>query len=136
MSANTEKPSTPTTSTADPKSITDLWASYKNGGADALTALDEIKLALHQKLNDNPQAAALVASQIIGESAEGSDSENMAVDVFKRAAACVELQNPMTLVNMFHGCGQRMKPEQAERITREARSFLGQISNTAPRIKH
>lgn len=105
--------------------ISELWAAYKAGGADALT---DIKQALNLKLRDNPAAAALVASQIIGESKKGSPSENMAADIFKRAVACVQLKNPMTLVNMFHGCGQRMNPEQAERITREARLFLGQIS--------
>ena len=115
--------------TAPEKPISDLWAAYKAGQTEAL---GEIKTVLHLKLRDNPQAAALVASQIIGESTKGSESENMAADVFKRAAACAQLQNPMSLVNMFHGCGQRMTPEQADRITGEARTFLGQISRSAP----
>lgn len=114
------------------KDITDLWAAYKSGGADSLNALNEIKVALSDQIHDNPQAAALVASQIIGESAKDSDSERMAADIFKRAAACVQLKNPVTLINMFSGCAQRMKPEQAERITQEARLFLGQISHGTP----
>ena len=114
------------------KEITELWAAYKAGGADSLTALDQIKVALCEKIHENPQAAALVASQIIGESEKNSESERMAADIFKRAAACVQLKNPMTLINMFSGCTQRMKPEQANRITHEARLFLGQISHGAP----
>ena len=114
----------------DPQTpISELWATYKAGGAEALT---DIEHALNIELLNNPTAAALVASQIIGESEKDSPSENMAADIFKRAAACVQLKNPMTLVNMFHGCSQRMNPEQAERITREARLFLGQISRQSP----
>lgn len=115
-----DEPQTPTS---------ELWAAYKAGGAEALTDIED---ALNLELRENPTAAALVASQIIGESEKDSPSETMAADIFKRAAACVQHQSPMKLVNMFHGCSQRMTPEQAERITREARLFLGQISRQSP----
>lgn len=114
--------------TAENKSVQDLWQAYKSGGD---TALPAIRVALDEQITENPQAAALVASQIIGDSLDGSDSEKMAIDIFKRAAACAEQHSPMTLVNMFHGCSARM-PEKAERVNAETRAFLGQISRAAP----
>lgn len=115
----------------DNSSVQALWQAYKSGGGAALPA---IRVALDEQITENPQAAALVASQIIGDSADGSDSEKMAIDVFKRAAACVQHTNPMTLVHMFHGCTERM-PEKAERVNAETRAFLGQISRATPERK-
>lgn len=113
------------------KSIQQLWQDYKSGGVEALS---EIKIALTAKIMDNPQAAALVASQIIGDSPADSDSEKMAIDIFKRAAACVQHKNPMTLVNLFHGCSERM-PQKAERVKAETCAFLGQVSRATPERK-
>lgn len=114
------------------RAVSDLWQAYKNSGEKSITALSEIELTLNAGIFENPQAAALVASQIIGDSNAGSDSERMATDIFKRAAACIQHNNPMSLINMFQGCSQRMTSEQAERITTETRLFLGQVSRTAP----
>lgn len=112
--------------------IPTLWQNYKAGGVEAL---GEIKVALDAKIFENPQAAALVASQIIGDSDADSESENMAVDIFKRAAACVQMENPVTLVNMFTGCSARMGPQKGERVIAETRTFLGQVSRATPERK-
>ena len=110
-------------------SIQQLWQNYRAGSAEAL---DGIKVQLDQKILENPQAAALVASQIIGDSPDDGVSLAMATDAFKRASACVQMKNPVTLVNMFAGCSDRMGAEHGPRVIQETRSFLGQISRATP----
>lgn len=126
MSVTNEK-----SETEQAPSIHDLWTAYQNQDGDPEKTLGLIETTLGDTILENPQLAALTAAQIIGGSKEGSDSERMAIDVFKRASVCVEAKNPLTLVNMFQGCSQRMGDSRAGRIIDETRSFLKAVQDTA-----